>query len=109
MKSFIQYLQEANRQETIDKLKDHLASGATAHITFQKADGTETTRHATLNPEHINQGGGDGRKTERTQKPSTTSMTFYSIDDNGWRSFNHDRLVNWRPHLGAVRHTPKEE
>ena len=108
MQTFRQYLQEADRKDTIDKLKEHLASGATAHITFTKADGSETTRHATLNPEHINQGGGEGRKTEGTRAQSATSMTFYSIDDNGWRSFNHDRLVNWRPHLGAVRHTPKE-
>ena len=108
MITFKQYLEESDRQETIDKLKAHLDSGATAHITFQKADGSETTRHATLNPEHINQGGGDGRKTETTRPSSKTSMSFYSIDDNGWRAFNHDRLVNWRPHLGALRHKPKD-
>jgi hypothetical protein len=108
MKKFMQFLEEANRQETIDKLKDHLASGSTAHITFKKADGSETTRHATLNPEHINQAGGEGAKSEGGKAQSTTAMRFFSIDDNGWRSFNHDRLVGWRPHLGAVTHKPKE-
>jgi len=75
MITFKQYLEESDRQETIDKLKAHLDSGATAHITFQKADGSETTRHATLNPEHINQGGGDGNDLrQRPQCRSTVSM-----------------------------------
>lgn len=108
MLSFKSYIIEATREETIQKLKDHLADGKTAHITFQKADGTETTRHATLNPEHINQGGGDGRKTDKPKAASTTSMPFYSIDDNGWRAFSHERFIGWRPHLGAVTFKPKD-
>ena len=58
-----------------------------ATLTFLKADGTRTTRLATLNHQDIPSTAGAGRRSR------LDLLTFWSLTDNGWRSCRVERLV----------------
>lgn len=79
--------------EFIDKLKEGVVK-----VLYRKADGTDTTLDATLNPGLIEKhlGPAPEKKEDKTirSKPADQLVVF-SLDRVAWRSLKHDNITGW--------------
>jgi len=74
----------------IVKAKSRMVKNLVA-VTFKKKDGTETTRIATLNPAFLPE-----PKNSKGRKSNPLKVNFWSITDNGFRSFLAQNFVSVR-------------
>ena len=74
-----------------DKLKSALCAGIVL-LRFRKSDGSETERLATLQTDYLP----NTKPGAKPRKASTSpKVTFWSLTDNGFRSFIPSRLIGW--------------
>ncbi len=67
-------------------------------ISFRKADGTDTTKFATLREEYLPEPRNETDEGDR--ELSSTNVTFWSVEDNGWRSFRVDSVNSYVELIG---------
>lgn len=72
------------------KLTIAMKSGA-VNLSFTKKDGTETTRIATIDPHLFTY---DSKGTG--SNPKADVICFYSLTDNGFRSFRIENLIGFQ-------------
>lgn len=73
------------------KLKEKMHTNI-VRITYEKADGTTTTRVATLRPEFLPVFAQKSRGVVR--RKVSPKIAFWSITDDGWRSFLPQNLLS---------------
>lgn len=64
-------------------------------LRFYKADGTPTFRTATLLADYLPAPKPATNSTTKKRVSKSAKVTFWSVTDNGFRSFIPDRLIGW--------------
>lgn len=73
------------------KVVELMRAGRIVKLTFQKADGSMTSRLGTLDPTFLSGLGFAGSDRKKTSE----KVSFYSLTDEGFRSFMPQRLESW--------------
>lgn len=60
-------------------------------VTFKKVDGSERTMRCTLQEKYIEP---YENKTERTRPDNDNLISVWDLDNNSWRSFKLDSVIN---------------
>lgn len=61
-------------------------------VKFTKSDGSERTLKCTLNDSYIQP---YEKKTERVKKSNEHSLSVWDVENNGWRSFRFDSVLEF--------------
>lgn len=93
----IQKVTDANRDENIQKITEHLFKGV-VHVNFIKKDGTTRYMRCTLVKDSIpeEQHPKSWSSTEPKEQEKKPVVTVYDLDKKEWRSFRKDSVVSWR-------------
>ena len=75
------------QNEIIDLLKS-----GTVQITFTKTTGEKRTCKATLDPARLPV----QEKSQKTRAKNPDILTFFSVDDNGWRSCKIESIISYQ-------------
>lgn len=70
----------------LDLLKNNIVN-----LTFKKVNGEERVMNCTLQGDYIP----ESVNTSSVKKLNTETVSVWSVDDNGWRSFRKDSIINY--------------
>ena len=70
----------------LDLLKNNIVN-----LTFKKVNGEERVMDCTLQGDYIP----ESVNTSSVKKLNTETVSVWSVDDNGWRSFRKDSIINY--------------
>nr|QMP83745.1 MAG: hypothetical protein [Caudoviricetes sp.] len=78
-------MQNLEFENLIELLRENIVN-----LKFKKINGDERVMNCTLSSEYIPE-----TKTESKKKPNSDIVSIWSVDDNGWRSFRKDSVINY--------------